>query len=58
MKGDVVLHSADTYVEQMKFEGWVIPSFAARRDRIEQQLAGEAARIGAMPSCPTNCWTR
>ncbi len=51
-KGEVVLRSADSYVEQMKFEGWVIPSFEARRERIEQQLAGEAARIGAVPVAP------
>ena len=30
-KGDVVIHAADTYVEQMEFEGKVVPSFAARR---------------------------
>ncbi len=51
-RGEVVLRSADSYVEQMRFEGWVIPSFEARRERIEQLLAAEAARIGAVPVAP------
>ena len=51
-KGDVVIHAADTYVEQMEFEGKVVPSFAARRQRIEEQLAREAARIGATVVAP------
>ena len=51
-KGDVVIHAADTYVEQMEFEGKVVPSFAARRQRIEGQLAREAARIGATVVAP------
>ena len=51
-KGDVVIHAADTYVEQMEFEGKVVPSFAARRQRIEEQLAREAARIGASVVAP------
>lgn len=51
-KGDVVIHAADTYVEQMEFEGKVVPSFAVRRQRIEEQLAREAARIGASVVAP------
>ena len=51
-KGELVLHSADTYVEQMEDEGKVIPSFAARRARIEQQLAREGARLGATVIAP------
>jgi glycyl-tRNA synthetase beta chain len=51
-RGEVVVRSADLYVEQMRFEGWVVPSFQARRERIEQLLAGEAARIGAVPVAP------
>ena len=51
-KGELVLHSADTYVEQMQEEGRVIPSFAARRARIEQQLAHESARLGATVIAP------
>ncbi|HTN50638.1 MAG TPA: glycine--tRNA ligase subunit beta [Burkholderiaceae bacterium] len=51
-KGELVIRSADSYVEQMKFEGWVVPSFELRRERIEQLLAGAAARIGAVPMAP------
>jgi glycyl-tRNA synthetase beta chain len=51
-KGDVVIHAADSYVEQMEFEGKVIPSFAARRRRIEEQLQREAERIGATVVAP------
>jgi glycyl-tRNA synthetase beta chain len=51
-KGEVVIHSADAYVEQMEFEGKVIPSFAARRRRIEEQLARAAARLGATVVAP------
>ena len=46
-KGEVVIRSADTWAEQMDFEGNVVPSFAERRGRIEQQLAQGAQRLGA-----------
>ena len=51
-KGEIALHSADAYVEQMEFEGKVIPSFAARRERIEQQLQRAAAASGARVVAP------
>ena len=51
-KGEVVIRSADTWVEQMEFEGKVIPSFAARRSLIEQQLAHAAQRLGATLVAP------
>ena len=51
-KGEIALRSAETYIEQMEDEGKVIPSFAARRARIEQQLAREGARLGATVIAP------
>jgi glycyl-tRNA synthetase beta chain len=51
-KGEIALRSADTYVEQMEDEGRVIASFAARRARIEEQLAREAGRLGASVVAP------
>ncbi len=51
-KGEVVIRSADSYVEQMEFEGSVIPSFAARRRRIEEQLERAAAERGAVVVAP------
>ncbi len=51
-KGEIALHSADAYVEQMEFEGKVIPSFDARRQRIEQQLNRAAEAIGARVVAP------
>jgi len=51
-RGEVVIHSADSYVEQMEFEGKVIPSFSARRQRIEKQLARAAAALDATVVAP------
>ena len=51
-KGEIALRSADTYVEQMQDEGRVIPSFAARRARIEEQLTRAAAPLGASVIAP------
>ncbi|HQR55497.1 MAG TPA: glycine--tRNA ligase subunit beta [Burkholderiaceae bacterium] len=51
-KGEIALRSADTYVEQMQDEGRVIPSFAARRAQIEEQLARAAAPLGATVIAP------
>jgi glycyl-tRNA synthetase beta chain len=51
-RGEVVIRSADSYAEQMRGEGFVVPSFAARRERIAQALAGEAARLGGVPVAP------
>lgn len=51
-KGEIALHSADTYVEQMEDEGKVVPSFAARRARIEEQLARAGERLGASVVAP------
>ena len=51
-KGEVVIRSADSYVEQMEFEGRVIPSFAARRKQIEDQLQQAAASLHATVVVP------
>ncbi len=51
-KGEVVIRSADSYVEQMEFEGRVIPSFAARRKQIEDQLQRAAASLHATVVVP------
>lgn len=51
-RGELVIHSADTWVEQMLDEGKVVPSFAARRARIEEQLTQGAQRLGATLVAP------
>ena len=51
-KGEVVIRSADSYVEQMEFEGRVIPSFVARREQIEDKLQKAAASLHATVVVP------
>jgi glycyl-tRNA synthetase beta chain len=51
-KGEVVIRSADSYVEQMEFEGKVIPSFATRRTQIEDMLQRAAAPLNAAVVAP------
>src|SRR4030095_11089843 len=51
-KGESAVASAHGYLEQMEYEGKVIPSFAARRQRIEQYLARAAAKAGALVVAP------
>ena len=41
------LHSADSYVEQLENDGWVVPSFAKRREQIRQQLDAACAHYHA-----------
>jgi glycyl-tRNA synthetase beta chain len=45
----VSINDADSYAQQMKSEGAVIASFAARRAAIEQQLKAAAAKEGLQP---------
>lgn len=50
--GELAIHSADTYEEQLKREGQVIASFEARRARIVEWLKKSAGAIGASPVMP------
>ncbi|MCE2971584.1 MAG: glycine--tRNA ligase subunit beta [Burkholderiales bacterium] len=50
--GELAIHSAATYAEQMEREGKMIPSFAERRARIEALLAAAAAELNATPIAP------
>ena len=45
----ITLRSADDYAAQLAHEGAVVPSFAARRDRIEQELLAVSAKAGLVP---------
>ena len=45
----IVIRDADSYEEQMKSEGAVIASFAARRSEIERQLAEAAGKLNLKP---------
>jgi glycyl-tRNA synthetase beta chain len=50
--GELVIHSAATYAEQLAVEGKVIASFDVRRERIQHLLLTAAARLGAVPVLP------
>ena len=45
--GDLAVHSADTYAEQLREEGMVIASFDERRTMIEQLVGAAAAKLEA-----------
>ena len=45
--GEITLASAESYEEALRTEGRVVASFAERRASIEQQLAAQAAALGA-----------
>ncbi len=51
-QGEIAVHSADTYAEQLEREGRVIASFDARRARIVEQVGAAATRLGATPVMP------
>ena len=51
-QGEIAVHSADTYAEQLEREGRVIASFEARRARIAEQVRAAAARLNAQPLMP------
>ena len=50
--GDLPVHSADTYAEQLEEEGLVIASFARRRARIVELVRRAAAKLDATPIMP------
>lgn len=45
--GEITLASAESYEEALRTQGRVVASFAERRASIEQQLAAQAAALGA-----------
>jgi glycyl-tRNA synthetase beta chain len=51
-EGEIVVHSADTYAEQLERDGKVIASFEKRRARIVEQLRKVAAMLDAQPLMP------
>ena len=51
-QGEIAVHSADTYAEQLEREGRVIASIEERRARIVAQLVAAAARSKAQPVMP------
>jgi glycyl-tRNA synthetase beta chain len=50
--GDLPVHSADTYAEQLEEEGMIIASFAQRRARIAGLVRAAAAAFDATPIMP------
>lgn len=50
--GELAVHSADTYAEQLLEEGYVVASFGARRAKIESQLVAAADKHHAQPVMP------
>lgn len=50
--GELVIHSADTYEEQLRREGHVIASFEKRRAHIAQTLSQAAHALEAVPVMP------
>ena len=50
--GDLPVHSADTYAEQLAEEGLIIASFAQRRGRIAELVNAAAASFDATPIMP------
>lgn len=51
-RGEIAVHSADTYEQQLEREGRVIASFERRRARIVELLTAAARRFGAQPLMP------
>ncbi len=51
-QGEIAVHSADTYADQLEREGRVIASFEARRARIVERITAAAAKLGAQPVMP------
>jgi glycyl-tRNA synthetase beta chain len=50
--GDLPVHSADSYAEQLEEEGLIVASFALRRARIAQLVEAAAASFDATPIMP------
>jgi glycyl-tRNA synthetase beta chain len=51
-QGEIAVHSADTYAEQLEREGRVIASFEARRARIVELVTTAAAKLRAQAVMP------
>lgn len=51
-EGELAIHSADTYADQLENEGRVIASFEARRQRIHDLVHSMAAGLGATAIAP------
>ncbi len=50
--GELVIHSAATYEEQLEREGKVIASFSARRARVAELVQHAAKKLGAIAAMP------
>ena len=50
--GDLPVHSADSYAEQLEEEGLIVASFAQRRARIAELVQAAAASFDATPIMP------
>jgi glycyl-tRNA synthetase beta chain len=50
--GDLPVHSADSYAEQLEEEGLIVASFAQRRARIAELVEAAAASFDATPIMP------
>jgi len=50
--GDLPVHSADSYAEQLEEEGLIVASFARRRARIAELVKAAAASFDATPIMP------
>jgi glycyl-tRNA synthetase beta chain len=51
-RGEIAIHAADTYEEQMEREGCVIASFGKRRARIVELVTAAAGKVGAEAVMP------
>jgi glycyl-tRNA synthetase beta chain len=51
-EGEIVIHSADSYVEQLERDGKVIAAFGARRQHIVEALSMAAAKLHARVLMP------
>ncbi len=51
-RGEMAIHSADTYADQIEREGKVLASFARRRARIVELLQSAATRLNAQAIMP------
>ncbi len=51
-RGELPIHSADTYAKQLLEDGRVIASFAERRARVLAAVESAAAKLGAEPIAP------
>jgi glycyl-tRNA synthetase beta chain len=52
--GDLPVHSADSYAEQLREQGMIIASFDERRDRIAALVQAAAAKLDAIAIMPAD----